>query len=126
MRAFASWVVGCATGLTAISASATTVNCSGLWAGVESIMNVTSQVTTAADGAPTPFRLTVNNAEFRGSMMQAGAGLYSFSVRRVGADLVLNGNLRFLTTINEPTKSGFVLHTSDGRIEAILTCDPAK
>jgi hypothetical protein len=110
-----------------LSASAATLNCCGLWAGVESIMNVTAVVNTAADGAPAPFNITVNNAEFRGSMMPAGGGLFSFNVRRVGApEMFLNGNVRFLTTVTEPAKTGFALHTSDGRIEAILTCDAAR
>lgn len=109
------------------SASAAPLQCGGLWAGVESIMNVSAVVSPTTDGAPSPFNLTVNNAEFRGSMMPAGAGLFSFNVRRVGApEMFLNGNLRFLTIAGEPTKTGFVLHTSDGRIEAILTCNAAR
>jgi hypothetical protein len=112
--------------LSAGAAGAEGLTCSGLWAGVDSIMGASAQLNPAADGTPTSMKLAVNNAEFRGSMMASSGGTYNFSVRRVGTELVLAGTLRFLDSVADPAKTGFVLHTADGRIEAILTCDHTK
>jgi hypothetical protein len=90
-------------------------------------MNVSAMVSTTAEGSPSPLSLVVNNAEFRGSMLPTRSGEYQFSVRRVGSnDLLLSGNMRFLTMVSDPTKTGIQLSAGEGRIQAILTCDTGK
>lgn len=112
--------------LSAGVASAEGLTCSGLWAGVDSIMGTSAQLNPVADGTPTSMKLVVNNAEFRGSMIAGSGGTYNFRVRRVGTELVLAGTMRFFGSVADPAKTGFVLHTADSRTEAILTCDHIK